>query len=99
VRRAFAFIMPHARSLRLPVLEGGLALRAYALVLGMAAPAHQFDVANCSVVAEMPGDRKIVHSADGWIRHFYATAPSCKCSLVGSRPRTCGRGLRPHATK
>ena len=63
--------MPHARALRLSILEGDLALRACALRLGMSGAADQFDVPDGSVSAEMACDRKVVHSANGGlIFHF-----------------------------
>jgi hypothetical protein len=64
-RPAGVAVMAHLGSLRLAVLKRGLALRAYALWLRMSGPAHQFDVAYSSVVAQMPGNGEIVNSADG----------------------------------
>jgi hypothetical protein len=58
-------MMPRSRRLRLLVLEGGLALRTGALRLWVARTAGQLDEAYRSIVAEMPGYREIVNSADG----------------------------------
>jgi hypothetical protein len=65
VTRAVTAPMPHSRSLRLLVLKSGLALRACALGLGVSRSTSQLDVADCSVTAEMPGDREVIYSANG----------------------------------
>ena len=51
------------RRLRFDVLKGGLALGARALRL-IAAPAHQLDVTDCAVAAQMTRDGVIVNGAD-----------------------------------
>jgi hypothetical protein len=65
VSRAVTATMPRSGALRLLVLKSGLALRAGALGLGVPGTTNQFDVADCSIRTEMPGDRKIVYSANG----------------------------------
>ena len=65
VSRAVGAIMPRIRASRFLVLESELALRAYALGLGMSGPTTQFDVADRSVRTKVPGDREVVHSANG----------------------------------
>ena len=65
VSRAFTATMPHSRALRLLVLKSGLALRACALGLRVSPSPSQFDVADCSVRAKMPGDREVINSANG----------------------------------
>ena len=64
-RSAGVAVMAHLGSLRFAIFESGLALWTCALRLLMSGPAHQFDVADGSVVAQMPGNGKIIDSADG----------------------------------
>jgi hypothetical protein len=62
---AVTAVVPHPGRSRLLILKSGLALRAFALGLGLSGAAHQFDVTNGSVRAEMPGDWEIIDSANG----------------------------------
>jgi len=65
MHRAVTAMMPRFGRLRLLVLKGGLALGACALRLRMSRTAAQLDEAHRSVIAEMPGNREVVHSANG----------------------------------
>lgn len=65
VSRAFAAVMPDLRPLRFLIAERSLALRADALGLSIAGPAHQLDIADGTVLAQMTGDREIVDYAFG----------------------------------
>ncbi|HUN56934.1 MAG TPA: hypothetical protein VMU41_02375 [Candidatus Binataceae bacterium] len=70
VRRARLAVMANFRALRFLVLEGGLALWADTLRLGIAGPATQLGVTDGAVIAEMTGDGEIIHSADGSVVHW-----------------------------
>ena len=65
VSRAVLTKVPHFRALRFLVLEDDLTVRANALRLGEASPARHFNITDSSISAEMPGDRKIIDSANG----------------------------------
>jgi hypothetical protein len=67
-------MVPDAGALRLFVLKGRLALRANALMPGIAGSARQFDVMDCSVTAEMASDRKIVNGTNVGCFHFLLLA-------------------------
>jgi hypothetical protein len=70
VSRARLAEMADFRALRFLILEGGLALWANALRLGIAGPAAEFGVTDGAVFTEMTGDGEIVHSADGSVVHW-----------------------------
>lgn len=62
---AVTAVAPRPRRSRFLILKSGLALRACALGLGLSGAAHQLDITNGSVRAEMSGDREIIDSANG----------------------------------
>jgi hypothetical protein len=65
--------MTYLRPLRFLVLKGGLAHLANSLRLRIAGAAHQLDVMNRSVGAEMAGDGEIVDSPNGGYLFHFAT--------------------------
>jgi hypothetical protein len=67
-------MVPDAGALRLFVLKGRLALRANALMPGIAGSARQFDVMDCSITAEMASDGKIVNGTNVSCFHFLPLA-------------------------